>query len=616
MNKEHANKLWNRLEKEMLITSPENYTANIKLIKDLLTYKHIVHPTAVASSYFTIVSGLTAESFYTHHYSSTTLYTISIAGTGTGKDMAVDIIPQIFDAIKNRNLSTKTDIGYEVITSKITSVGALDGIFKNKRMIIYVLDEFGDALGKMQGGGHAGELTAKFKELYSLTNKTYKSIVYSRSNKNSGDNIKRDYPCFILSGLTTKEQLLTRLKRSMLHDGFLNRFVIMDGSDLHPYIDNDFNHSSNNQFEDVINFYEKVKHYPNTPINMTYEAKEYYKSIGSPYEEGTDIHKFCTENLEEDFETNASTSNRWRENALRLATAITAYEYGVNSSSSDIYKFQSESFNERKELLKGTPLEKFKGAKDLVQESINKLKQQAKNTDKAYELTYIQQVIDGYETNREFYNKLLNSAQTDGHISYISNLTEQLLGVGDESIINKSIESAKDELLNEALEKIFEGVDIGNKQNVLDQILANKSPAAQQKINTLLTSNVNYSNNTNNSPFTAPVFVEKDILEWAYNFIKAQSIKFYEIFHTEVGQSQHTIKKSKLIKWFKENHYEADPWHTQSELARTYVFNKLCSLKEREEILNDLLDSGTIEVEIIDSNRTHKPTKRYRLLTL
>lgn len=425
--------LWNKFQNDLFKNFPENYKTNVKLIKDILTYKHIVHPTAVASSYFTIVSGLTAESFYTQYNSSTTLYTISIAGTGTGKDMAVDLIPQIFSAVKHKSLETKTDIGYELVTSKITSVGALDGIFKRKRMLIYVLDEFGDALGKMQGGGHAGELTAKFKELYSQTNKTYKSIMYSRSNRNSLDNISRDYPCFILSGLTTKEQLLTRLKRSMLHDGFLNRFIIMDGSDLYPYINNDHKYQSNNQFEDTINFYSKVKRYPNTPITMSDEAKKYYISIGSPYEENTDIQRFCKDNQDEEFETNASIANRWRENALRLATAITTYEYGVNNSAANILKFQMESFEYRKDSLKGTALEEFKGAEDFVTQSIKELKEKAKN-DPHLNAEYVQKIIDGFESNREIYNQLLNEATVDGHKSYIKKLIDSLNGIGLEPI--------------------------------------------------------------------------------------------------------------------------------------------------------------------------------------
>lgn len=641
-SKNHSlqDELWNKLQQDLLKDFPENYSSNVQLIKDILTFKHIVHPTAVVSSYFTIICGLTAESFYTEYNSSTTLYTISIAGTGTGKDMAVDLIPQIFSNIKNTVYETKTDIGYELVTSKITSVGALDGIFKRKRMLIYVLDEFGDALGKMQGGGHAGELTAKFKELYSQTNKTYKSIVYSRSNKNSLDNISRDYPCFILTGLTTKEQLLTRLKRSMLHDGFLNRFIIMDGSDLHPYINNDFEHTANNQFLDAIDFYCKVKNYPNTPIKMSSEAKEYYKSIGSPYEDGTDINKFCKENTDEEFETSASIANRWRENALRLATAITTYEYGVNNQVSDILDFQMKSFEDRKKLLKGTPLEKFNGAEDFVSESIREVQENAKKDPHSYP-KIVQRITEGFEKHREVYNQMFNKAKVEGRKYYIASIVKHLLGEGLEHIINSSIETAKEDMLQEALDEIFKKTDASKKNLQIKYILHKKSSLAKNRIASLLRKkkfiykpidsfrvplipiNTTFGKIQKligpflailNSRFTPPIHVEKDILEWAYKFVKEQSIKFYEIFHTEVGQSQHTIKKNKLITWLKENYDEENSWHTQSELAKTYVFNKLCTSKERELILKDLLDSNTIETKSEGSEGTFKPTKYYRLV--
>lgn len=197
--------LWNKLQQDLLKDFPENYSANVRLIKEILAYNHIVHPTAIVTTYFTIISGLTAQSFYTEKNSSTTLYTVAIAGTGTGKDIAVKLIPKIFDIIEAK--ATTIDTEYQIIKSKITSVGALDNIFQDKRMIIQIIDEFGDALGKMQGGGHAGELTAKLKELYSLTNGKYESTNYARSNRNSAFKIVRDYPCYILSGITTKEQL-------------------------------------------------------------------------------------------------------------------------------------------------------------------------------------------------------------------------------------------------------------------------------------------------------------------------------------------------------------------------------------------------------------------------
>lgn len=529
MSKLKEDDLWDKLQKDILDNFPETYTANIQLIKDILSYKKMVHPSAVVTSYFTIVSGLTAEHFYTEQNSSTTLYTISIAPTGSGKDIGIKSVTDVFNSLNyDKGISANAS---NILTSKITSVGALDRIFKKNRLVIQIIDEFGDALGKMQGGGHAGELTAKFKELYSLTDGTYKSINYASSNSASNDKVVRDYPCFILSGITTKVQLLSRLKKEMLHDGFLNRFIILEGTGFKPYITHKDSSSDRKEFQDIFDFYEKVNEFENTNIPMSKIAQDYYWNvIGDPYSEGTEINIFCKEN-DEDFETNSSISNRWRENALRLATAITAYEFGVTNTKEDVQKFQKESLKK------------------------NELKSKLSS-------------LTNRELNDEGTN-LVNIIKEE----FIVNLVGENPTKEDYEWAKEEIENRNDFKLTESLQPIFTK---GLKNRPKSQRESTKEAELIDEVE---------------SSEKSLLEVELDILKWSYEFIKKESIKFYDVFHDEVEETKYSENKRKAIEWLKKNHIDTTTWHKLSDLARSSRPFKNIKSNERQILLKDLVES-------------------------
>ena len=529
MSKLKEDDLWDKLQRDILDNFPETYTANIQLIKDILSYKKMVHPSAVVTSYFTIVSGLTAEHFYTEQNSSTTLYTISIAPTGSGKDIGIKSVTDVFNSLNyDKGISANAS---NILTSKITSVGALDRIFKKNRLVIQIIDEFGDALGKMQGGGHAGELTAKFKELYSLTDGTYKSINYASSNSASNDKVVRDYPCFILSGITTKVQLLSRLKKEMLHDGFLNRFIILEGTGFKPYITHKDSSSDRKEFQDIFDFYEKVNEFENTNIPMSKIAQDYYWNvIGDPYSEGTEINIFCKEN-DEDFETNSSISNRWRENALRLATAITAYEFGVTNTKEDVQKFQKESLKK------------------------NELKSKLSS-------------LANRELNDEGTN-LVNIIKEE----FIVNLVGENPTKEDYEWAKEEIENRNDFKLTESLQPIFTK---GLKNRPKSQRESTKEAELIDEVE---------------SSEKSLLEVELDILKWSYEFIKKESIKFYDVFHDEVEETKYSENKRKAIEWLKKNHIDTTTWHKLSDLARSSRPFKNIKSNERQILLKDLVES-------------------------
>jgi len=127
----------------------------------------------------------------------------------------------------------------------------------------------------------------------------------------------------------------------MLHDGFLNRFIIMDGSNMDPWqnrslIEKEVPEKIKTHIDSVIEaIYEittlqqaEAEEPNNTEtyviIPLSDDAQHYYDdTIGNAYTKGTDIHTFCKNDTSG---LMREVSVRWRENALRLATAISAYE--------------------------------------------------------------------------------------------------------------------------------------------------------------------------------------------------------------------------------------------------------------------------------------------------
>lgn len=325
---------WLLLKANILGDFPCALNNSQELLEYLVSSKHMTHPAAIVGSFITIISGLTARRIFTETECSTPLYTIIIAPTGSGKDI-VTSIPRLLLNHVNRHEMT-------IVQAKIFSEGALDAIFKDNNIVVQIIDEFGDQLGQMlkDNSGHLKALMQKYKTLYSSTNGIYESAKYS----NAGGRIKLDpfikeKPSFILTGAATKLQLMNQLKEEMLYDGFLNRFIILDGSNMEPLTKQTMIHKSIpinisahlNHFTTNVIIANSVGYKENISqdgefltIPMSNDAREYYwKNIGDAYENGSDIYILrqsdTTGVLQE-------VSARWRENALRLATAVTAYE--------------------------------------------------------------------------------------------------------------------------------------------------------------------------------------------------------------------------------------------------------------------------------------------------
>jgi hypothetical protein len=260
-----------------------------------------------------------------------------IGKTGVGKNMVVKVPNAIMNALDSK---------HKILTSKIHSEGAMDDIFKIQNVAVQIVDEFGDYLGHMLNdkGGYFKAIAAKMKNLYSLTYGIYEPSRYSSTGgKNKTEEPwHTERPCFGITGVTTETQLLRYLNADQISDGFLNRFIILNGQDVAPQFNIDPKYDvPKNILEHIVSIpmvtgyseptltgtNQRVTYFTENEyriIPFSEDAKRYYNTfIGDADIENTDIYRFC---LNDESEIKREISVRWRENALRMAVAISAYE--------------------------------------------------------------------------------------------------------------------------------------------------------------------------------------------------------------------------------------------------------------------------------------------------
>lgn len=89
------------------------------------------------------------------------------------------------------------------------------------------------------------------------------------------------------------------------------------------------------------------------------------------------------------------------------------------------------------------------------------------------------------------------------------------------------------------------------------------------------------------------------ILEWSYKLVKNSSLNFLALFQNDAPETKYEILKNKAINWFKkqdENKYVSLSYLAQN--ARPFSSIKS---KERNDLLDDLVESGIIIKKIDDS---------------
>lgn len=349
-------------------SNPYRIPASLPMVRNLYNWlmesEVKTHTTVALATLFTTASAITSRKYYSETDCSSSLYMVVVGKTGIGKNMLITAPTRILQLL---------DLESKIIASKVSSEGAIDTIFASQNAFTQVVDEFGDQLGNMlMNKGGLSSVKSKMKAMYGLTNSVYEPIRYSSGGGRF--KVSQDWkvyrPCYGITGATTREQLLTNLNDSMLHDGFLNRFIILDGCDIKPefplvksgemptiledhiksIIVDDLDMFEPDKHKHVFVYDEVEKKFfkqergtdfsrmltreaklelarteseLKITIPFSAKAKEYIEFVGDSDKYGTDIYNFCKDDSDD---IKRAISARWAENTIRLSLALSAFE--------------------------------------------------------------------------------------------------------------------------------------------------------------------------------------------------------------------------------------------------------------------------------------------------
>ncbi len=268
------------------------------------------HPVASLVTTIAIASALSAGKTSADTDAPTSLYLVLILPTGGGKDAVFRIAEKLIaNCIQFGNL---------------TSLGSLEDMLVESSNIMHFNDEFGDVIGAMLSdkNGSLKSIMAAQKILYSSSRRQYKTTRYSTQGGQKNLNHRViEKPCYGITGLSTEMQLFSKIGKDMIYDGFLNRFIFINGTGIQPNFNDTCIADPSNEILDHIKSlsnYQGIR----VKIKMTDSAKNYYDNIiGDADLPGTDINRWV-----QNEEMRREISVRWRENSIRLATALAAYE--------------------------------------------------------------------------------------------------------------------------------------------------------------------------------------------------------------------------------------------------------------------------------------------------
>ena len=149
--------------------------------------------------------------------SATHMYVVGLAGTGVGKQHAIDCSKNALIAAGAIEL-----IGPDAFSS----APAVVKFIKGKQLALCLMDEFGSFLGKInnsQANRYEIEITGVFRKLWGISFGRYDSTATAKD-----DSKAVDCPALSIYGVSTPEEFYSALKLDDLGNGFLNRFLILE----------------------------------------------------------------------------------------------------------------------------------------------------------------------------------------------------------------------------------------------------------------------------------------------------------------------------------------------------------------------------------------------------
>jgi hypothetical protein len=155
--------------------------------------------------------------------SGTHTYVVALAGTGAGKQHAIDCIKSALIAA-----GAADHIG----PGEFTSSQAVIRLVKRKPLSLCAMDEFGTFLGRInnKNAGHfETAITGEFRKLWGISFNRYDSAESAKENSQAVES-----PALTIFGLSTPEEFYGALKSEDVGNGFLNRFLIIETGERGP----------------------------------------------------------------------------------------------------------------------------------------------------------------------------------------------------------------------------------------------------------------------------------------------------------------------------------------------------------------------------------------------
>lgn len=174
-----------------------------------------------------LLSGITGRCF---NISGTGLnhYVLALAPTGSGKEAIATGISKIMGAINKAN--PQFDASFFIGPGNIRSDAALLKALSKQPSFVSIVGEFGIRLKQLSSeyaSPHEQGLRATILDLYNKSGegKTLGSMAYSDKEKNVGEVVS---PAFTMIGESTPERFYENLDESMIYEGLLPRFTIVE----------------------------------------------------------------------------------------------------------------------------------------------------------------------------------------------------------------------------------------------------------------------------------------------------------------------------------------------------------------------------------------------------
>ncbi len=298
---------------------------------------YIPQPKLALNAALSLGSLLTSRGIETPTAGKTTLFTLSVSGTGTGKELPQTII---------KNIILKSSLSAFLMAKEIhASSEYLSESLSTEPIQIVISDEIGDKFHLQQKAKNSSAgVLAVYRSLWGTD-----SYSPSGSKANNGGKTV-SCPCLTLWGNTTAKQFFGRINDKYIKDGTLNRFLIFRGNDkaesrlfnLEDNNDYKCNYNANYQSRPVYNKYNLFNEHKEQYYNIINQINEFVEKFKFSFrikskdktfiakaifdQESYKLYNNFSAHLEQlriDSVKEYDLLSRVRENVLRIATIIT-----------------------------------------------------------------------------------------------------------------------------------------------------------------------------------------------------------------------------------------------------------------------------------------------------